>query len=141
MAEVTQQIIDAHVVAASQAGAQEAAARDRQGIPADGRNCPRLSRARCNRRQVRLALDGPGLIVLLKSSRETAVLTMPASLGILPDWCAKPDADGKTRLGTLAQELGMNLLPETWLAHDFHAAWVENLAEALEQRRSAAPMR
>ena len=27
----------------------------------------------------------------------------------------------------------MNLLPETWLAHDFHAAWVENLAEALER--------
>ncbi len=27
----------------------------------------------------------------------------------------------------------MNLLPETWLAHDFHAGWVENLAEALDR--------
>ena len=43
----------------------------------------------------------------------------------------QPDKSGESKLATLAQELGMNLLPETWIAHDFSARWVTNLADAL----------
>jgi flagellar motor switch/type III secretory pathway protein FliN len=84
-----------------------------------------------------LELEGPGLIVLLKTDRETVVLTIPAAHGLAPTWCAAPDASGESRLATMAQELGMNLLPETWFAHEFRATWVESLGEAL--RRGGLP--
>jgi flagellar motor switch/type III secretory pathway protein FliN len=130
MAEITQQIISA-VLAACQSGAEGAAAAIARAFQQTVEIAP-AKQGTLQSPTVRLELDGPGLLILLKSSRETAVLTMPVAGGIVPDWCAKPDADRASRLGTLAQELGMNLLPETWLAHDFHAGWVVNLAEALE---------
>jgi flagellar motor switch/type III secretory pathway protein FliN len=49
----------------------------------------------------------------------------------VPSWCAAPDATGKSKLATLAQELGMNLLPETFMPEDFKTARVESLSEAL----------
>jgi flagellar motor switch/type III secretory pathway protein FliN len=131
MAEVTQQIIGA-VVAACQSGAEEAAA----AIARAFEQAVVITPAEQGTRQspaAPLDLDGPGLIVVLKSSRETAVITIPAAHGIVPDWCAKPDENQTSKLLTFAQELGMNLLPDTWLAHDFHAAWVKNIAEALER--------
>ena len=131
MAEITQQIISA-VVAACQTGAEGAAAAIARAFQQTVEIAP-ANQGTLQSPTVRLELAGPGLIVLLKSSRETAVLTIPATVGIVPDWCAKPDADGASQLATLAQELGMNLLPETWLAHEFRAAWVENLAEALDR--------
>ena len=78
-----------------------------------------------------LDLAGTGLIVLLKTNRTTVVVTIPAAKGLVPAWCAQPDPTGESKLATLAQELGMNLLPETWLAHDFSARWVANLGDAL----------
>jgi flagellar motor switch/type III secretory pathway protein FliN len=131
MAEITQQIIGA-VVTACQSGAEEAAAAIARAFNETVQIAP-AQHGTLQSLSVSLGLDEPGLVVLLKSSRETAVLTIPAKLGIAPEWCAKPDASAASRLGTLAQELGMNLLPETWLAHDFHAAWVENLADALDR--------
>ncbi len=131
MAEITEQIIGA-VVSACQTGAEESAAAIARAFQQTVEIAP-AQNGTLQSPTVPLELDGPGLIVLLKSSRETAVLTLPAACGIVPEWCAKPDASGASRLGTLAQELGMNLLPETWLAHDFHAAWVENLADALDR--------
>ena len=84
-----------------------------------------------------LELDGPGLIVLLRTDRVAVVLTMPAAHELVPAWCATPDASGESRLATMAQELGMNLLPDTWLGHEFRACWVESMAEAL--RRGSVP--
>ena len=78
-----------------------------------------------------LDLQGMGLLVLLKTDRTTVVMTIPAAKGLVPAWCAQPDPTGESKLATLAQELGMNLLPETWIAHDFSARWVTNLADAL----------
>ena len=80
-----------------------------------------------------LDLKGRGLIVLLKTDRTTVVMTIPATKGLVPASCAEPDMTGKSKLATLAQELGMNLLPESWIAHDFSARWVANLADALGQ--------
>jgi flagellar motor switch protein FliN/FliY len=82
-------------------------------------------------------LDAPGLLVLLKTERQALVLTLPSARGLVPAWCAKPDAGGEGRLTTMAQELGMNLLPDTWLAHEFRACWVVNMATAL--RRGGVP--
>ena len=80
-----------------------------------------------------LDLTGAGLIVLLKTDRTTVVMTIPAGKGFVPAWCAQPDPTGESKLATMAQELGMNLLPEDWLAHDFSARWVANLAAVLDQ--------
>lgn len=78
-----------------------------------------------------LDLKGMGLIVLLKTDRTTVAMTIPAAKGLVPAWCAQPDLTGESKLATLAQELGMNLLPETWIAHDFRARWVTSLGDAL----------
>ena len=78
-----------------------------------------------------LDLKGKGLIILLKTDQTTVVMTIPAAKGFLPAWCAQPDKTGESKLATLAQELGMNLLPETWMASDFIAHWVTNLGDAL----------
>ena len=78
-----------------------------------------------------LDLKGTGLIVLLKTDRTAVVMTIPAGKGLVPTWCVQPDPTGESKLATLAQELGMNLLPETWIAHDFSARWVISLADAL----------
>src|SRR5580704_11416374 len=105
MAEITQQIISA-VLAACQSGAEEAAAAIARAFQQTVQILP-AQQGTFQSPTARLELDGPGLIVMLKSSRETAVLTMPAALGIVPEWCARPDAGGAAQLGTLAQELGM----------------------------------
>jgi flagellar motor switch/type III secretory pathway protein FliN len=131
MAEVTQQIVAA-VVAACQSGAENAAAAIARAFDETVQIAP-AQQGTMQAPTAPLALDGPGLIVLLKSSRETAAITIPAAHGIVPEWCAKPDATQTSKILTFAQELGMNLLPDTWLAHDFHAAWVENIAEALDR--------
>jgi flagellar motor switch protein FliN/FliY len=78
-----------------------------------------------------LDLQDGGLIVLLKTDRTTVVMTIPAAKGLVPSWCAQPDATGEGVLATLAQELGVNLLPETWIAHESCAGWVSNMADAL----------
>ncbi len=78
-----------------------------------------------------LDLKGMGLIVLLKTDRTAVAVTIPAAKRLVPAWCAQPDLSGETKLAALAQELGMNLLPDKWVAHDFSARWVTNLAEAL----------
>jgi flagellar motor switch protein FliN len=78
-----------------------------------------------------LDLQSDGLIVLLKTDRTAVVVTIPAAKRLVPAWCATPDPTGASKLGTLAQELGMNLLPESWIAQDFRAGWVGNLGETL----------
>jgi flagellar motor switch/type III secretory pathway protein FliN len=131
MPEIVQQII-ADVLASCKSGAENAAAAFARAFEQKVKIVPG-QQGLLQSTAKPLELDGPGLAVLLKSSRETAVLTLPANHGLVPEWCAKPDEAGTLRLGTFAQELGMNLLPETWLPKDFHAGWVENLAEALER--------
>ena len=129
MPDLAQQIIN-DVLAACQAGAEAAAAAIARAFQSDvqvvlGQHSTLQSAA------ATLDLDGAGLIVALNTDRITAVLTIPAAQGLVPDWCVQPDSSGESRLATLAQELEMNLLPETWLAQDLRARWVPNMAEAL----------
>ncbi len=76
--------------------------------------------------------DGPGLAVLLMvDNAAAAVAVLPEASGLLPGWYRQPDATGKSKLTTLAQELGMLVLPDAFMPADFKAAHVPNLAEAL----------
>jgi len=78
-------------------------------------------------------LDGPGLAAVLTVGDQAAMAVLPESSGLVPSWCAEPDATGTSKLATLAQELGMLLLPEEFMAEDFKAASVDNLWEAIER--------
>lgn len=72
--------------------------------------------------------NNAGLIVLFLVGEESAALLLPKSTGLVPAWCDNPDPTGKSKMSTLAQELGMILLPETVLAEDFKSGTVNKLA-------------
>jgi len=78
-------------------------------------------------------LSGPGLAVVLTIGGSGAVLVLPESSGLVPAWCAQPDPTGESKLATLAQELGMLLLPEEFMPDDFKTARVKNLAGAVRR--------
>src|SRR5262245_36977181 len=77
--------------------------------------------------------DGPGLLVVLSVETSGALVALPESSGLLPEWYRQPDPSGASKLTTLAQELGMLVLPEAHMPGDFKAAHVPNLAEALSR--------
>ena len=78
-----------------------------------------------------------GLVVVMTVGSTAALVLLPEPSGFLPSWCADPDPTGQSKLTTLAQELGMILLPEEYASDDFRAAWVPNLAEALARAETA----
>ncbi len=75
--------------------------------------------------------DAPGLLVILNCGGQAAIVALSQTCGLLPDWCAAPDSTGKSKLTTLAQELGMLVLPETFMPEDFQAQYVKPLLEAI----------
>jgi len=75
--------------------------------------------------------EGPGLVVVLKVGSEGALFLLPESCGFLPSWYVQPDATGQSKLTTLAQELGMLVIPESLPVEDFRAGRVSNLREAI----------
>lgn len=77
--------------------------------------------------------DGPGLVVVLKIESQGALFLLPESCGFLPSWYAAPDPTGQSKLTTLAQELGMLLIPQTLVVEDFRAGRVESLREAIQR--------
>jgi len=74
---------------------------------------------------------GPGLAIVLTVGQVGALVLLPQSSGLLPPWCIEPDATGQSKLSTLAQELGMLLLPEEYMPDGFKAAWLRSLAGAI----------
>lgn len=77
------------------------------------------------------AISGPGLAVALTVGKSGALLLLPETSGLLPSWYTQPDATGTSKLTTLAQELGMVLLPEAYFPDDYVAGHVANLNRAL----------
>ncbi len=75
--------------------------------------------------------DGPGLVVVLVVGPAAALVVVPAAGGFVPAWCAEPDATGASKLTTLAQELGMILLPDELEVESFEARWVAQLGDAV----------
>ena len=75
--------------------------------------------------------SGPGLALVMTVGSEAVLLMLPEASGFVPEWTANPDPTGQSKLTTLAQELGMILLPEAYMPEDFKAAWVKSLSGAL----------
>ncbi len=77
------------------------------------------------------AFGGGGLAIAWQVDERFALLLIPQSTGLVPDWVRKPDPTGQSRLDTLALELGMNALPDDCLPVDSRAAWVDSIADGL----------
>jgi flagellar motor switch protein FliN/FliY len=129
MASLSPEIV-AEVVAACKAGAAEAGAAFTRALdaPIEITVSPH---GRLDRGSQPEGFDGPGLAIVMTVGPAAVLLLLPESTGMLPAWCSAPDATGQSKLTTLAQELGMILLPEQYMPEDFKAAWVKNLAAAL----------
>ena len=76
-------------------------------------------------------LNEKGLALLLQVGTQGIAVLIPASTGLIPDWCDAPDATGKSKLSTFAQEWAMNLAPEDFFPDDFKAAVIQNLSQGL----------
>ena len=81
--------------------------------------------------------DAATLLIVFTVDDMAAVAVLPEGSGLLPEWIATPDATGQSKLATLAQELGMLLLPETVIASDFQAVHVKHAMEALTRGKLA----
>jgi flagellar motor switch protein FliN len=82
--------------------------------------------------------DGAGLMLLFRVGDVGMAVAFPAASGLVPDWCAAPDATGESKLATLAQELSMLLVPESIEFGEFKARHLDNLASAMERAKVAA---
>lgn len=81
---------------------------------------------------------GPGLLVALQIGDSGALVWLPEASSMLPEWCAEPDVTGKSKLATLAQELGIVLLPEALAATASDASYLPDLRSQFEQCDPAA---
>ncbi|WP_425616732.1 FliM/FliN family flagellar motor switch protein [Anatilimnocola sp. NA78] len=79
-----------------------------------------------------------GLAVVFHQEAGAYALLVADADGKLPAWIAAPDATGKSKLATLAQELGMILLPEALMPTSDQTAKLDNLQEALLRCQATA---
>jgi flagellar motor switch protein FliN/FliY len=135
MSELTPEIA-ADVVAACQAGAEEAAGA--LGRALDGEFAVSVGQAGSYSPDAAPeGFDEAGLAVLMKFGTVGAVAILPKSSGMLPDWTEAPDPTGESKLSTLAQELSTLLVPETFKSEGFQAAHVSQLSDALSAAKVA----
>jgi flagellar motor switch protein FliN/FliY len=85
--------------------------------------------------------DGAALVVLLQAGERGVAIALPRSSGLVPDWTATPDASGESRLATLAQELGMLLVPESVPVSAYKSQLVDDLQAALKRAKLDADAR
>ena len=131
MAELTPEIV-AEVLAVCQAGAEEAA--EAIGRALDAKLSVSVGEpGTIDANTLPEEFSGPGLAVVLIAGEVGALWLLPEASGLVPAWCAEPDATGESKLATLAQELGMILLPEQFMPDDFKTARVKNLAGAIRR--------
>ena len=123
--------IAADVLAACQAGAEEAAQAISRALDAEFEVATGEA-GTLDLESLPEGFDAAGLALVFKFGEAGAAVAMiPESSGVLPDWYQSPDATGESKLSTLAQELSMLLFPETLMADDFKAGHVATLAEAI----------
>lgn len=75
--------------------------------------------------------NASGIAVVLPQASGAYALLVADVAGALPPWIAAPDATGKSKLATLAQELGMVLLPEALMPTGELAMRIDNVQEVL----------
>ena len=137
MAELTAEIAP-EVISACQAGAEEAAGSF--GRVLDGEFELAVGEvATYTAAKPPEAFVGAALAILLRFGESGAVVVLPESTGILPEWCVDPDASGSSRLATLAQELSLLLVPDSLESDSFQAGWVEDTSAALTRAKVADP--
>ena len=78
-------------------------------------------------------LNEKGLALLLQVGTQGIAVMIPSSTGLIPHWCDAPDATGKSKLATFAQEWAMNLAPEDFFPENQSAAVIQNLSQGLLQ--------
>lgn len=132
MTELTATLADS-LSAACQRGAAEAADALGRALDQQGLQLNPAAPAALNLTALDKDLSGAGLVLVLQVGGKGALLLLPESSGLLPDWCAAPDATGASKLDTLAQELSLLLLPEETPAEKFAALSAEELADVLEK--------
>ncbi|MDR0522359.1 MAG: FliM/FliN family flagellar motor C-terminal domain-containing protein [Planctomycetaceae bacterium] len=72
-----------------------------------------------------------GLALLLRVGSQGIAVLIPSSTGLVPDWCSNPDATGKSKLSTFAQEWGMNLVPDDFFPEDSKAGMIQDLSQGI----------
>jgi flagellar motor switch/type III secretory pathway protein FliN len=77
------------------------------------------------------SIGGAGIVVVMAGAEPGALVLIPESSGLLPPWCPSPDPTGQAKLDTLAQELGMQLIPESHFPTDTKTGYVKTLSGAL----------
>lgn len=75
--------------------------------------------------------SGPGLAIVLPVGELGMLVLVTEASNLLPSWYAAPDPTGESKLKTLAQELGMLLLPDSLMPDDFSAGRVRQMLGAL----------
>jgi flagellar motor switch protein FliN/FliY len=137
MAELTPEIVG-DVIAACRTGADEIVASLTRALDGQFMGVTIGEAATYDSQQPPEGFDGPGLAVVLQFGQVGAVALLPESCGLLPTWYANPDPTGRSQLSTLAQELGMLLVPASLMVDEFHAIRVSKLAGALAAAEPAS---
>ena len=130
MAELTPEIV-ADVVETCKKGADEASEAIGRALDAAGVKVAIGEPGNVDLKALPDDMAGPGLAVVMMVGEAAVLALLPEGSGLVPSWCADPDPTGQSKLTTLAQELGMILLPEAFMPDDFKAGWVKNLSGAL----------
>ncbi len=78
-------------------------------------------------------LESPGLAITLHFGLSALAILVPKQGGLLPRDYDAADPKSQSALTTLAQELGMLVLPESLLAEEVAGCWVAELASALRE--------
>lgn len=76
---------------------------------------------------------GSALAVLFTYGEVGFLAILSDSSGLIPGWCEHPDATGLSKLSTLAQELSMQLVPDSLSTEKFHASRVEDVHLAVKR--------
>jgi flagellar motor switch protein FliN len=82
-------------------------------------------------------LEAPGVVVALHFGVAAMAIVIPQGGGVLPRGYDSADPKSQSKLTTLAQELGMLVLPEALLAEDAQGFCALHLVEALCEGGSA----
>ncbi len=130
MAEFTAEIVD-QVVELCKTDADEAAEALARALDAEGLKLAVGEPGTPDSQELAKQFTGPGLVVVLTVGTSAALVVVPESTQFVPSWCADPDPTGISKLTTLAQELGMILLPEEFMPDDYKAVWMADLSGLL----------
>ncbi len=137
MSDLTPEIID-EVVAACEANGAEAAEALSRALGCEVTLGETIETGSFDPADPPEAFHASGLALLLGFGEVGMIALLPEPGGLVPQWVRQPDETGVSTLATLAQELGMLLVPETLMVEEFSATWLPSLADGLARAGIAA---